>query len=203
MNQFNVQAQDVDLASAGERIGAVLLNWLFNLLAFIPIVWAILSVLPSAEQLDQMAFHPEEMQELVLAILSSTFFQIACALWLVYAIWQIVMMSKYGQSLGKRCLNLKVIKSNGEEAGFVGVVLLREVVYTFILTVVGVMIEIAFSMQEGAAANILSVLLSLVCLVMLFVQKDRRTVQDFLANTVVVKLPKTKETARFSVRTKE
>ena len=94
-------------------------------------------------------------------------------------------------------MNIRVLRTNGRNPGFWGTVVMREVVYNLLVGVGTSIIGYLAVLLTGAAAeavediaNLLSLLVTLVCVVMLFnLKKDRRTIQDYLANTVVVKLP--------------
>lgn len=189
---------EVTIAPPGLRIGAAVLNILFSIIAFIPmLITLVLLFINRAEQLKNLN---ENNPEIAFNLLSSVFghpaFLLSMLVYIVYGIWQIVMMSKHGQSLGKRLLKIKVIKSNGDEAGFIGTVLLREVVYNIAASIIVVLIMMiigALVSQDtviNALSNLISWLPNLICLIMLFnVKRDRRTLQDYVADTVVVKLP--------------
>lgn len=113
---------------------------------------------------------------------------IALLVLLVYTFVQCFFMSRDGQSIGKKIMGIKVIRSNGEKAGFVYNVLLREGAFNLILVIIGFIFAIAFSSEN--ASNIPAVIASLICLVMIFKAEDSRTLQDKLADTLVVQLPK-------------
>ena len=133
---------------------------------------------------------------------------------LIYVVFQFIQMSLTGQSVGKRLMKIKVIKKNGEKAGFFNAVLVREIFYTFITLILLfklVGIYVYFSEMESAKNvgiylnfidkfldylyRILSIftefstLFLFICIIMLFIRKSNyRTLQDFLANTIVVKI---------------
>jgi hypothetical protein len=77
-----------------------------------------------------------------------------------------------------------------------GAVMLREVVYNIMLAIAAMIIGYAVVLLSGAPAataeaiaNALTLSASLACFIMLFnKQKSRRTLQDYLAGTVVVQL---------------
>ena len=111
-------------------------------------------------------------------------------------------------------MKIKVIKKNGEKAGFFNVVLVREIFYTFITLILFTMLIIIdvppnlmdFAKNVGVYLNFIdkflnylyrilciftefSTLFLFICIIMLFIRKsDYRTLQDFLANTIVVKI---------------
>ena len=133
---------------------------------------------------------------------------------LIYVVFQFIQMSLTGQSVGKRLMKIKVIKKNGEKAGFFNVVLVREIFYTFITLILFTMLIIIdvppnlmdFAKNVGVYLNFIdkflnylyrilciftefSTLFLFICIIMLFIRKSNyRTLQDFLANTIVVKI---------------
>lgn len=185
---------EVELAGGWERIGAALLNNIFSTIAMIPIIVGFFVGLMNIKDGDN--WNIDEMQILVDKF-NPLWFLVGLAIFLAYSIWQCVLMSTTGQSLGKKLLNLKVIKSDGSEAGFVGTVLLREVVYMVASAIaVGIVVNLLFMMltledtsKEMILNNSFSYIPTLICTVMLFTSRDRRTLQDKIANTVVIKLP--------------
>lgn len=106
--------------------------------------------------------------------------------YLIVGVVQLYYMSRYGQSLGKKIMRIRVLKSNGSNPGFLGTVLVREVAWGLIV------LAIVFATYFVLKGNILiySLLITLINFIMLFsVKRDRRTLYDILADTVVVKLP--------------
>ncbi|TCP93461.1 putative RDD family membrane protein YckC [Cricetibacter osteomyelitidis] len=87
---------------------------------------------------------------------------------IMFAYWgiQLYYMEKYRQTIGKRIMGIRVIKWTGEDISF-GVYFARELV-------------------EGIGYSILGIILLLVNLVMLFVQKEKRTLTDSVFGTMVV-----------------
>lgn len=188
----DVEEIEVELASAWERIGAVLLNGVFLLLSFIPFFIA-LAIFQNGGKPSPIAF---------------LFLLIPLGL----QIYQLVLLSKHGYTLGKKILGIKVIKQDGDEAGFVYAFLLRELVYQFGIGMItgGIyMVMMAFMFSDITAAKaqnteamlaqfvflqgvnqILNLIPPLVCVIMMFAHSERRTLQDLIASTVVVKLPR-------------
>lgn len=133
---------------------------------------------------------------------------------LIYVVFQFIQMSLTGQSVGKRLMKIKVIKKNGKKAGFFNVVLVREIFYTFItlillfiLTIKDINLrQMEHAKNVGVYLNFIdkflkylynilhiftefSTLFLFICIIMLFIKKSNyRTLQDFLANTIVVKI---------------
>lgn len=207
--EYSIEEQEVTLAGAWERIGAALINAVLLFLACIPLVVGfIMGVMnyvatlgvdvSDASAIEQALWDSLSSPEAMSAIFSSGGVLLGAGILLAFTVWQCVLMGKYGQSLGKKWLNLKVIKENGTEAGFVGVVLLREVVYTIIASIVMTIVLFLLvlilgwdmeTVANNGMADLLNNVPTLICLLMLFISTDRRTLQDKLAGTVVVKLP--------------
>lgn len=85
------------------------------------------------------------------------------------SIYQWILLTQTGQSLGKRWTRIKVVRTNGQPADFVHVVLLR-------IWVMG--------MVQGLAGGCGSIL-GLVDVLFIF-REDRRCIHDHLADTKVV-----------------
>lgn len=174
---------EVDLASPWARMGAVLLNSLFGVLTVIPSQIALLIANSTSGSKSNIA---------LLIALSGLLLP------LIYGIWQLVQYSRHGQTLGKKVVGIRVIREDGSNPGFVGAVLLREVVYSMIVGIIALVIALPFGLNMSSEQvsvgdtiyNIVSMLPMLICVVMLFSARDRRTLQDMLAKTVVIKLPK-------------
>jgi uncharacterized RDD family membrane protein YckC len=85
------------------------------------------------------------------------------------SIYQWILLTQTGQSLGKRWTRIKVVRTNGQAADFVHVVLLRVLVMGMVQGLVG-----------GCGS-----ILSLVDVLFIF-REDRRCIHDHLADTKVV-----------------
>ncbi|WP_037586493.1 RDD family protein [Stenoxybacter acetivorans] len=200
--QIPEQELEVELASAGERIGAYVLNNIINMaVLLIPFAFIVVGIYKQAAASRGGYADDTPISFFHGAVLIGV-------LYIPYCIWQLVWMSKYGQSIGKRIVGIKVIKSNGENPGFVGTVLLREVVFIlivgFIASIIGFVAGFvgAVSGVSGVSNNgygfvplMVNVAIGwtpwLICLIMLFQTKTwRRTLQDYLAGTLVVKAEK-------------
>ncbi|MDO4640227.1 MAG: RDD family protein [Neisseria sp.] len=194
---------EVKIASVGARVAAYILNILFLILAMVPMIISLIVLviykMPHRQNGDasnlETALSTTAMPS---GVFSHPAFLLCVAIFLAFGIWQIVMMSKRGQSLGKRLLKIKVIKTNGEEAGFVGTVLMREIAFSFLVGLVTALIGFIINMAmpdspeplKELLNNLISNLPYLICFIMLFsIKRDRRTLQDYLADTVVIKLP--------------
>ncbi|WP_037586488.1 RDD family protein [Stenoxybacter acetivorans] len=205
------QKLEVELASPVARIGAFILNVIINSVLLFSI--STLNFLMIAHAMTGT------VAAISAALYVSYFFLLF--LWLSCGVCQLVWMTKYGQSIGKRIFGIKVVKLNGENPGFLSNVLLRECV--FYLIIFGFIFCIAMLNANAATASlhiysipwffgiaILSFLVGtnpaaanllviyglnnipwLICLIMLYrTNTQRRTLQDYLAGTLVVKARK-------------
>ncbi len=180
---------EVVIASPWLRIAAYVINNIFTTIACIPMMVGGVAAVAGMSDLAT-----DDAGAVVVAIFTSMWFIIGVAILLGYTVWQCVWMSKYGQSIGKRLLKIRVLKEDGSNPGFVGTVMLREVVFNLLIMLASGIVSAIGIVAIGENATMLSNLLSfavwLACLVMLFMAgRDRRTLQDILAGTVVVKLP--------------
>lgn len=204
MNEYYPQQTneiEVELAGGWERIGAALLNNVFGIIAAIPTIGGMVAAVIqgrekfNVENNDFESLKNAQQLEILGSIFSNTWFLLGLLILLVYAIAQCYYMSRDGQSFGKKLLNLKVIKENGDNAGFIGVVLLREIVFNLgcavILGVLGALLAFGNMVQQ-----LLGYIPTLICAVMLFAAADKRTLQDWIAGTVVVKVPNMRKIRR-------
>lgn len=171
---------DVHIASPGARVAAYLLNNLFTFLIWLPFIVMVVFTLDESKKLvsESSLFNTPEY-------FAITFF-ISLAVYLVFGIFQLYYMSRDGQSLGK-IMGIRVLKNDGSNPGFEGTVLIREVVWALAVGVVVTIVSLAISDTGG---NLISLLIAFINFIMLFsVKRDRRTLYDMLADTVVVKLP--------------
>lgn len=182
---------EVDLASPMKRIGAALLNSMFGLIAYIPLIVSMLN--GEGGYLDRV----RGLEEGRLPEFNPTWLMIGFAVLAAYCLVQLYFMSRDGQSLGKKILGIRVLKTDGTNPGFFGTVFMREGVYYFLLGLVAGIAAYMVQAVTGNAqifewvSNLLQLAAYAVCVVMLFqVKNDRRTLQDYLAKTVVVQLPK-------------
>lgn len=111
---------------------------------------------------------------------------------LILTIIQIHWMSKYGQSIGKRIMNIKVIGENGQNPGFIGTVLVREILFNLIVKIILLILGLLFvrilHMDEIFFEFSFGYIKPIACLIMLFItSNNRRTLQDYLAKTLVIK----------------
>lgn len=178
----NGQEIEVGIAVAGDRILAALLNQLFTfLILLIPFAGLIVFAVKNEGRIVGS-------EEIVGLLLGMTSFWVGLAGILAYTVIQIYYMSRDGQSLGKKIMRIRVLKTDGRNPGFVGTVLVREIAWSVLVAIIAAVIGLAVGDNGENAINLLAFLANFVLLFM--VKRDRRTLYDILADTVVVKLPK-------------
>ncbi|WP_118786252.1 RDD family protein [Neisseria lactamica] len=178
----NGQEIEVGIAGAGDRILAALLNQLFTfLILLVPFVGLIAFAVKNEGRIVGS-------EEIVGLLLGTTSFWVGLAGILAYTVIQIYYMSRDGQSLGKKIMRIRVLKTDGRNPGFVGTVLVREIAWSVLVAIIAAVIGLAVGDNGENAINLLAFLANFVLLFM--VKRDRRTLYDMMADTVVVKLPK-------------
>ncbi|HGN6337561.1 TPA: RDD family protein [Neisseria gonorrhoeae] len=178
----NGQEIEVGIAGAGDRILAALLNQLFTfLILLVPFVGLIAFAVKNEGRIGGR-------EEIFGLLLGMTSFWVGLTGILAYTVIQIYYMSRDGQSLGKKIMRIRVLKTDGRNPGFVGTVLVREIAWSVLVAIIAAVIGLAVGENGENAINLLAFLANFVLLFM--VKRDRRTLYDILADTVVVKLPK-------------
>ncbi|PIT56932.1 hypothetical protein BHC49_03440 [Snodgrassella alvi] len=167
----------LELATPAYRLSAITINQLFQYIIFLPISIYLLSALFEAMEEE---YDSDELAEFFLDWLTLpqtlTIICLTIMALIIFTAWQINWMTKYGQSIGKRMLNLRVIRTNGDNPGFVRNVILREIVYQLIVVIIG-------SLTLGIGYFVFMFFPAMV-----FITKwQRRTLPDFLADTIVVR----------------
>lgn len=177
---------DVHIASVWSRVAAYLLNYLFNVIIFLPYYYILYTEAAAISKQENIPFTPDLITSVSMRADMAQVGGLSTIVYLIVGIVQLYYMSRYGQSLGKKIMGIRVLKSNGSNPGFLGTVLVREVAWGLIV------LAIVFAAYFVLKGNILiySLLITLINFIMLFsVKRDRRTLYDMLADTVVVKLP--------------
>lgn len=188
------------LASPWRRIGAVLINLVIFGLVVFPFSFSSVNMFVSRPVPDPNIDSMTVVYDFYHPILSN--FVYGSLLSLIILIWQWIWMGRYGQSIGKRLLGIRVVDLEGRNPGFNGTVLVREVSFCFLiyfgLFISLILIQIVnflglplIGVILGNIYYIFCLCVPLICLVMLFFLKtQRRTLQDMLAKTKVVYQPK-------------
>ena len=160
---------EVDLAEGWQRIVAGIIDWVLWSVFMVPMQLAgVLAILGGAIGGSWQA----EDKLLLLGLVLIT---------IAFCIYQIVIMAKDGQSLGKKILRIRVITEDGENPGFVKYVLVRVLLFYLLVAITP-----AF-LGETVAATVFWVC-AIACVIMLFIEgRNRQTLQDLLAKTLVIK----------------
>ena len=99
---------------------------------------------------------------------------------LAYVIGQAILMANSGQSLGKRIMGIRVISEDGSEPSLVQYLLLREAAILLPLAILLKFLPLIGGMLSLVAAS--------ACILMMFMEDgNRRTGQDMLAKTLVIR----------------
>ena len=177
---------DVHIASVWSRVAAYLLNYLFNVIIFLPYYYILYTEATAISKQKNIPFTPDLITSVSMRADMAQVGGLSTIVYLIVGIVQLYYMSRYGQSLGKKIMGIRVLKSNGSNPGFLGAVLVRELAWGLIVLVI--LISAYFVLKVNIL--ICSLLILLINFIMLFsVKRDRRTLYDMLADTVVVKLP--------------
>ena len=187
---------EVNLASAAQRIAAWIINRGIEIVLMIPaIVLIVVLIMQNKNGLDDL----ENMESFFTSMMGGI--GLVMVLYLIYGGIQLYFMCKYGQSIGKKLMKIRVVRENGDVAGFVHNVLLREIAYGLICSVIMMVLMGIFFAVFGLEANsgvamavdvllqIVSYVPTIVCFIMLFMEsRQRQTLQDMLAKTYVVQV---------------
>lgn len=195
LNQNNSVNSDKEieiiLASPWERILAYLLNTFIT--SFVCILSVIGFILVYGDEVIQILKQIQNKQ--IMTDNLSIFITFCIYLFiplLILTIIQFLWMSKYGQSIGKKIMNIKVIGENGQNPGFIGTVLVREILFNLIVNIILLILGLLFvrvlHMDEEFFEFSFGYITPIACLIMLFItSNNRRTLQDYLAKTLVIK----------------
>ncbi|OSI21656.1 RDD family protein [Neisseria dumasiana] len=186
---------DVEIATPKSRIVAYLLNTLFTVLAFVPIFLAFIMLSVSAN--TEMTAEENFAYLVGTTDWGNIWIGVGLLILLGYTVVQCWMLSRHGQSIGKKIMKIRLLKNDGTNPGFWYAVMVREVGFNVVLTLAVMVVAYLLVFMAGKdgftadyIANSLSTVVWLVCLSMLFnPAKNRRTLQDYFANTVVVRVP--------------
>lgn len=133
----NGQEIEVGIAGAGDRILAALLNQLFTfLILLVPFVGLIAFAVKNEGRIGGR-------EEIFGLLLGMTSFWVGLAGILAYTVIQIYYMSRDGQSLGKKIMRIRVLKTDGRNPGFVGTVLVREIAWSVLVAIIAAVIGLA------------------------------------------------------------
>jgi uncharacterized RDD family membrane protein YckC len=150
------------LAGRGSRLGAVLLDQLFILVLLLPGLWQLFQ--PFMEDIQAgRTITPEELVSQITPVLPLLIIPI-----LAFAIVQIVLLVKHGQTVGKKLLGVRIVKLDGSNPGFVSVIIMRGILPGII-----------------GGIPMVGPFFSLINVLLIF-REDRRCIHDLMAGTIVV-----------------
>ncbi|PIT38411.1 RDD family protein [Snodgrassella alvi] len=177
----------LELASPALRMSAVMINQVITSLICLPLYiqmsFSFLDNETGLYQYNGQNFVNWISQPATKIIIGLTFIAL-----IVYTLWQVFWMSKYGQSIGKRILKIWVIRTNGENVGFARNVILRELIYQILVIVLSL---ITFG---------IGYFVFMLVPAMVFIKEwNRRTLQDFMAGTIVVSTKNTVKDERIRI----
>lgn len=149
--------EDAELASLGERLGAAIIDTIIMfIVAVVPIVifyggWA-----------EYMAADSSESYAFTLGSTAFAF--------LTYVIVNGYLLAKNGQSVGKKILDIKIVRTDGSRASFVRLVAVR-VLFEHALLLIPVV----------------DIWLSIIDVLFIF-QRSRKCLHDVVADTIVIRI---------------
>lgn len=157
-------------AGRGMRLVARIIDGLIHSVPFFFVLPGIFSLVARTELLQTSGMTEEEIMQQMAVILAESGLlmniMMAVAGWLIITVIQLVLLTKNGQTIGKKVVGVKIVMTDtGKNGGFVPNVLLR----TFV---------------NGLLSAI--PLYSLIDALFIF-REDRRCVHDMIANTSVIK----------------
>jgi uncharacterized RDD family membrane protein YckC len=141
------------LADRGIRLGACILDY----------AWIVVAVIPLAVMLPFIDAKSNEPPVLILAMMALLSVAV-----IAYVIYNMVLIHRHGQTLGKKILNIKIVRPDGSRCSLRRYIFLRYIP-------IGLLSNIPFLGLLVAAGNPL----------MIF-REDRRCGHDFIADTIVV-----------------
>ncbi len=161
-----------ELAERSTRLGAVMLDGLFLAIVETPALFATLRVVFAAAQNGHPITNPLEIYKVLL--LGNPGLPYTGVLFLIWAATTIAFVARNGQSIGKRIVGIKVVRTDGRRASFWRIFLLRNLVNGIpsLLGVVVPLLNIAYFLLDT----------------LLIFGDSRQCLHDKIAGTVVVKV---------------
>jgi uncharacterized RDD family membrane protein YckC len=115
-----------ELAERGTRLGAFLIDSLILALVYLPALWSVIRRLAAAAAAGHPITDPFEVSGMLIS--DNPGRPYTAVLFLIWAVITIVFVARNGQSIGKRILGIKVVRTDGRKASFWRIFLLRNVV---------------------------------------------------------------------------
>lgn len=147
--------EDMELAGRGTRLGAVMVD---SLIFMVPLLFAIIPIMIFSKQGGPNAMGAGAIIAIAVGVLGFL---------AIFAV-DLVMLHRTGQTIGKRLLNVKIVRTDGDRAGLTRIFFLR-------MVVPGLIGGIPF---VGSIFSIVDPLF--------IFQESRRCVHDLIADTMVV-----------------
>lgn len=164
------------LASPAERILATVADLLCAAVAAAPAAWVLYPVRHTPQHQWAQLFT------------DSPLLWLATALLLVYLGIQTVWLATRGQTIGKRLMNIRIIRDNGHPANFFNSLVLRTLIFNLLCVIMIGGTLLLLHLDDNFKVHQLIWLPYLASFIMLFqTTDDHRTLQDRLASTVIVK----------------
>jgi uncharacterized RDD family membrane protein YckC len=158
-----------ELADRGSRLGAYILDAIILAIVYLPAIVgaipnlaAVVGARPSPVVTDRLAIYKA-------FYIGNPYLLYALALFLIWTVITILFVVRNGQSIGKRIVGIKVVRTNGMKASFWRIFLLRNVVNAL-----------------PGFIPIVSYVYGLVDILMIF-GESRQCLHDRIATTIVVK----------------
>mgnify|MGYP000727867469 CR=1 FL=1 len=163
MDENTMQIDESDLATRGTRLGAAALDLLILILFFIPGVVLYFVMGDGFENADYA--NTNQMQLMIDIYLYSGVFLLA------YVVINGILLYKHGQTMAKRLLKIKIVRTDGDRVGFARMLGLRIV-----------LIQVLYQIP------VLGFLFMIVNLLFIF-REDHRCIHDLIADTKVIDTP--------------
>lgn len=187
---------EFELASRARRLGAVIIDGIITQLP-------LLFITGFGVVLNKLFGGTDNKLLLIIAILWFSLF-------VLIVVINLILLYRYGQTIGKRLLSIKIVRSNGSRASLKRIIFLRWLLLllfilgasTLIWLIIWLIILGASTLIFGSGhfelsinssntqmiTNIFINILSLIEVLLIF-RKDRRCLHDLIADTIVIKQP--------------
>lgn len=148
---------ELELADRGIRLVAVLIDTATMMVAVLPMLLMMPFMAPRGD-----AAGPDEA--LLVAGIGLMF-----VVWLALAIWNMIWLHRYGQTVGKRVMKIRVLRSDGSHCALLRIIFARWLPVAML-----------------GMIPLLGYVFSLLDPLMIF-REDRRCLHDLIADTIVVR----------------
>jgi uncharacterized RDD family membrane protein YckC len=169
--------ESVEMASRWQRLGAFLVDALVGLVLYLPVLAATV-----------VHWDPSRSAMVNFANSGSTGFLVTFLLAVVWLIVTIVFVARYGQTIGKRVVGIRVARPGGAKASLGRIFWLRNVVNDVLAAVCGGMIGFVVGLMHlvTPVTLLIGYLYPLIDSLLIF-GKAHQCLHDKIADTIVVK----------------